>query len=206
MPEAGKASSLPYGSLTDSAVHLCIDMQRMFAEPTPWHVPWMERVSPTILRIARAFPNRTMFTRFIPPMRAIEASGTWRRYYKRWDEFTREQLASPLLALLPAFLELIPPAIVFDKSFYSPFTEPHFHPFLQNRHIDAIVVTGGETDVCVLATVLDAVDLGYRVVIASDALCSVSDQAHDNLLKHYSERFQQQIEVASSAAILDAWA
>jgi nicotinamidase-related amidase len=206
MPEAGKVSSLPYGPLTDSAVHLCIDMQRMFAEPTPWHVPWMKRVSPTILRIARAFPRRTVFTRFIPPMRAAEASGTWRRYYERWRDFTREQLAPPFLTLLPEFLELIPPAVVFDKRFYSPFTEPHFHPFLQNRHIDAIVVTGGETDVCVLATVLDAVDLGYRVVIASDALCSVSDQAHDNLLKHYSERFQQQIEVASSAAILDAWA
>ena len=95
---------------------------------------------------------------------------------------------------------------VFDKRFYSPFTEPQFHPFLQGRHIDSIVVTGGETDVCVLATVLDAVDLGYRVIVVSDALCSVSDQAHENLLQHYSERFQQQIEVASSETILDAWA
>jgi nicotinamidase-related amidase len=206
MPEVGKAASLPYGPLTETAIHLCIDMQRMFAEETPWHVPWMQRVSPTILRIARAFPSRTMFTRFIPPMRAAEASGAWQRYYGRWGEFTGEQLAPEFLALLLELVELVPPAVVFDKRYYSPFTEPHFHPFLQDRHIDAIVVTGGETDVCVLATVLNAVDLGYRVVVVSDALCSVSDQAHENLLQHYSERFHQQIEVASSAAILDAWA
>jgi len=206
MLQAEMASSLPYGPLTDSAAHLCIDMQRMFAEPTPWHVPWMKRVSPTILRIARAYPSRTVFTRFMPPVRATEAAGTWRRYYERWSEFTREQLAPEFLALLPELVELVPPAVVFDKCFYSPFTELQFHPFLQARHIDTLVVTGGETDVCVLATVLDAIDLGYWVFVASDALCSVSDQAHENLLQHYSERFQQQIEVASSDAILEAWA
>lgn len=178
----------------------------MFAERTPWHVPWLVRVSPTILRMARAFPSRTVFTCFTQPVCATEAPGTWRRYYERWNEFTGEKLAPQLLALLPEFLELIPPAVVIDKRFYSPFTERQFHQFLQSRHIDSIVVTGGETDVCVLATVLDAIDLGYRVVVASDALYSVSDQAHENLLQHYSKRFQQQIEVASSEAILDAWA
>ncbi len=205
MPIVSKASSLPYGPLTDTAIHLCIDMQRMFADQTPWHVPSMEQVSPAIFRIARAYPDRTVFTRFIPPLRATDASGAWRRYYERWGEFTREKLAPQFLALLPRFLELIPPALVIDKRFYSPFTDPEFHQFLQGRHIDAIVVTGGETDVCVLATILDAVDLGYRVIVASDALCSVSDQAHENLLQVYSERFQQQIEVASAEAILDAW-
>jgi spore maturation protein CgeB len=41
------------------------------------------------------------------------------------------------------------------------------------------VISGGETDVCVLAAVMDAVDAGYRVVLAADALCSVSDESHD---------------------------
>ncbi|MHC2279292.1 hypothetical protein ACVME8_005935 [Bradyrhizobium diazoefficiens] len=36
-----------------------------------------------------------------------------------------------------------------------------------------------ETDVCVLSTVLSAVDLGFRVVIVEDALCSSSDVGHD---------------------------
>ena len=88
---------------------------------------------------------------------------------------------------------------------YSPFAEPQLHQSLQDRKINSIVITGGETDVCVLAAVLDAVDLGYRVIVASDALCSVSDEAHDNLLQLFSGRFQQQIEVASSHTILEAW-
>jgi nicotinamidase-related amidase len=59
--------------------------------------------------------------------------------------------------------------------------------------------------VCVLAAVLDAVDRGYRVIVAADALCSVSDEAHDSLLALYGKRFGQQIEVARTEEILDAW-
>jgi hypothetical protein len=40
-------------------------------------------------------------------------------------------------------------------------------------------MTGSETDICVLATALSAVDLGYRVVIVRDALCSSSDEGHE---------------------------
>lgn len=35
-------------------MHLCIDMQRIFAEPTPWHTPWMDRVLPVIEELARS--------------------------------------------------------------------------------------------------------------------------------------------------------
>jgi len=202
---AADALPLPRGPLTETAVHLCIDMQRMFAEQTAWHVPWMKRVLPVIARVARAFPTRTVFTRFIPPVRPADAKGMWRQYYQRWSEFTRERLPAHFLALLPELAELVPPAQVVDKHFYSPFAEPQLHQSLQDRGINSIVITGGETDVCVLAAVLDAVDLGYRVIVASDALCSVSDEAHDNLIQLFSERFQQQIEVASSEAILKAW-
>ncbi len=45
------------------------------------------------------------------------------------------------------------------------------------------MVSGSETDVCVLATVLDAVDLGYRVIVVRDAVCSSSDEGHDMLMR-----------------------
>ena len=46
--------------------HLCVDMQRMFAEPTEWYLPWMDRVRPVIREIANDRPDRTIFTRFMP--------------------------------------------------------------------------------------------------------------------------------------------
>jgi nicotinamidase-related amidase len=47
---------------------------------------------------------------------------------------------------------------------------------LRQREADALIVSGSETDICVLATVLDAVDLGYRVIVVRDAVCSSSDE------------------------------
>ena len=70
---------------------------------------------------------------------------------------------------------------------------------------DTLIASGGETDVCVLASVLAAVDFGCRVIIAEDAVCNSSDESHDALLNLYTQRFGLQIEVASAAAIVGAW-
>lgn len=99
----------------------------------------------------------------------------------------------------------MPPATVFDKTVYSSFHDGRLAPYVRERGIDSLVISGAETDVCVLAAVLAAVDHGFRVVIASDALCSSADATHDALLKVFHERFSQQIEVAETDIILELW-
>ena len=54
--------------------------------------------------------------------------------------------------------------------------------------------------------VLGAVDLGYRVVVPTDAICSSSDATHDALLTLYRERYGGQVETASTDEILASWA
>jgi len=100
---------------------------------------------------------------------------------------------------------LVPPAEVCDKLTYSPWREPKFDEAMRKHRPDALVISGTETDVCVLATVLGAVDRGYRVVLPVDALCSSSDRSHDALLALYSARFAEQIETANADEILSAW-
>ena len=63
----------------------------------------------------------------------------------------------------------------------------------------ALVVTGGETDVCVLATVLGAIDLGYHVYLPLDALYGSADPTHDAMLEIYKSRFQAQLTTTSVA-------
>ena len=77
---------------------------------------------------------------------------------------------------MPPLAVLCPPATVIDKTRYSAFAEPRLIEHLRQRETDALIVSGSETDVCVLATVLDAVDIGYRVIVVRDAVCSSSDQ------------------------------
>lgn len=199
------ATSLRNGPLTARTAHLCVDMQNMFAKDTPWHTPWMDRVLPVVAAIADAHPERTIFTRFIPPERPEAMPGRWRDYFERWREMTRERLHPDLLELVSPLRRLVPPATVIDKPVYSAFAAPRLRALLAERGIDGVVVTGAETDVCVLATVMGAVDRGFRVVIAADGLCSSSDRTHDALLTLYNERYGQQIEVTDSATILSNW-
>src|SRR5205085_4896205 len=197
------SAPLRFGPLGERTVHLCVDMQNLFAEDTPWNTPWMKRVLPVVTRIAERHPEQTVFTRFIPARHPDELPGSWRRFYRRWADLTLERIDPRLLELVPALRRLSPPATVVDKRVYSPFAEPALPQLLRERHVDALVITGAETDVCVLAAVIDAVDRGYRVVLAEDAICSSSDQTHDALMTLYQNRFSQQIETAETDAILE---
>jgi nicotinamidase-related amidase len=200
-----KQNPLPNGPLTKTCVHLCCDMQRMFAEDTEWHTPWMPRVVPLVGRIAAHHADQTVFTRFIPAAHAGEGSGTWKRYYERWPSMTLERLRRGMVDLVPDLADLVPPAQVVDKHVYSPWFDPTLQSLLQQRGTDTLVVTGSETDVCVLATVLGAVDRGYRVVVASDAICSSADETHDASLRLYQSRYGQQVEIATTEQILMNW-
>jgi nicotinamidase-related amidase len=71
--------------------------------------------------------------------------------------------------------------------------------------VGAVVITGAETDVCVLSTVLSAVDLGFRVVIVEDALCSSSDVRHDALMTMYRTRFHGQVDLVTAEELVAFW-
>lgn len=187
------------------AAHLCLDMQRLFVEDTPWRAAWAERVLPKVQKLSGYRPAATVFTRFIPARRPDEAVGAWRDYYERWSAMTLEQLEPSLLDLAPPLQEFVPPALTLEKEAYSAFHAAELSVHLVGRKIETVIVSGLETDMCVLSTVLDAIDLGYRVVIATDAICSSSDETHDALLKLYAKRFSVQILPLSVEEIMDAW-
>jgi nicotinamidase-related amidase len=162
-------------------------------------------VLPTIVGITARYTARTVFTRFITPLHADDRPGRWRRYFGKWQCATRAVLPSSQLELVPALRQFVPPARVIDKPAYSAFTGSPLASLLSDKGISTLVITGSETDVCVLATVLHAVDLGFRVVIVEDALCSSSDAGHDALMTLYRNRFAEQIELINSEELTSLW-
>lgn len=152
------AHGLVHGPLGANCLHLCVDMQRLFAPGSPWAVPWLEKVLPAVEALCEHRPERTVFTRFVPPQRPGEAVGSWTRYYQRWECVTGEALGPEFVRLVPILERFVPPAQVVDKTVYSPWTEGRLDALLAPAGVEALVISGGETDVCVLATALGAID------------------------------------------------
>ena len=187
------------------AVHLCVDMQNIFAPGGLWETPWMEKVLPTIVAIVARYPVRAVFSRFITPQDPEDRPGQWQSYFRRWRQATRSQLPPSALELVPVLARFVPPARIIDKPAYSAFSNLELASLLIEKGVGTVVVSGAETDVCVLSTVLSAVDLGFRVVIVEDALCSSSDVGHEALMTMYRTRFHGQVDLVTAEELAEFW-
>ena len=192
----------PFGPHT---LHVVVDMQRVFAEATDWHVPALADVVAPILALVGTHPRETVFTRFMTPSSIESATGDWQRFYARWQSVLRDRMEAALFDLMEPFAGFVPPAEVCDKTTFSAFASADFVASLARRGVQTLVLSGVETDVCVLATALDAVDRGLHVVLATDGLTSWSAAGHRAALEAIYQRFDQQIESATVAEILTAW-
>ena len=199
-------TGLRFGAIGKRAVHACIDMQRLFAEGSDWSSPAVHAIESKVSRISAHAPHLTLFTRFLTPERAEDAQGQWQIYYRHWKSVLASNLGHDLLDLLPPLRRFVPPARVIDKYVHSAFEAPEFQQALDDLDADTIIFTGVETDVCVLATALTAVDRGYRTILVSDAIASSSPPGHRSALDDIYPRFDQQVELIDTNALLRAWA
>ena len=164
-------------------------------------MPWLERVLPNVLSITSTHPERTIFTRFIPVQKPGQGVGMWRHYYERWDPMTIDQLGPEMIGLVPELAKFAPPARLLDKHVYS----PGRGATCTSAGIDTVIITGGETDVCVPATMLGAIDWGFRIILVTDALCSSADETHDAMMNVYMNRYGEQVETVTTQTLLDSW-
>ncbi|MBX6322101.1 MAG: cysteine hydrolase [Rhodospirillaceae bacterium] len=197
--------SAPLRPLPADTLVVGVDMQRLFAEHPEWGVPGLASILPNLLRLCGHDPRRTLLTRFMPPAAPEQATGTWRRYYERWSSVTLDRAPGSLVELVPELAALAPPAEVCDKTAYSAFSSAAFCVALSRHGADTLVFAGLETDVCVLASVFDAVDRGLRTIVVTDAVTSASARGHDAAIEILATRLDEQVELAATDEVLAAW-
>lgn len=164
-----------------------VDVQEAFVGATAWHVPGLaERVAAIAHLAAIAGAERTLLTLFRPARRLV---GSWRPYYRAFPAM-RDRNRSHWRIVEP----LAHAGTVIEKSTYSAFAAPAFVSALHRMRPRALAVCGAETDVCVLATVQDAVDRGIPVAVLED-LCASADPAGHRAALTIWRRLPQQVRV-----------
>ena len=193
------------GALPPDTLHIVVDMQRLFVEHPDWRVPDLPRIVPPILKLIDAHPRETVFTRFITPLTPEDADGQWRSYYRHWRSVTLARMDPALLDLVPPLAERARPEAMLDKKSHGGFESPAFAEAIARHQASTLVLTGVETDVCVLALAFAATDRGYRVIIVEDAVTSSSPAGHRAALTAIYPRLDQQIQITTVDEVLAAW-
>jgi nicotinamidase-related amidase len=190
--------------LSPTWMHVCVDMQQMFEADTPWAFTGAKGIIPNIRTLCDLAPGRTVFTRFVTPKNSDNALGRWAPFYERWSEMTRAKMQSEKIELFKELkLYVQRGAQVVDKRTYSPWLFPHLQDFLILRKADTLVITGIETEMCVLATLLGAIDHGYRAILCTDAIASSAPDCHAAVLSMLESRYGEQLEHAKVADFVE---
>jgi nicotinamidase-related amidase len=121
-----------------------------------------------------------------------------------FDEAGRE-VASAFIAKVPAMGELLSPGShwtaidervaplesepVLPKLFASAFFGTPLATLLARARCDAVIVTGASTSGCVRATAVDALQHGYRVVVAPETVADRAAGAHEATLTDIGAKY-----------------
>lgn len=159
---------------------LVIDLQNVYQPGQPWGCPSFPRSWKNIkalLDAAGASEASPMvyLTQF---MENPEAGGMWAEYNKLNRDINADPWMSELIDELKPYVEAFP---VYQKSTYSSMLIPEVRAAA--RTAGRIVVTGVVSECCVLATCMEAIDMGCHVVFLPDACSGVDSFTEEAVLR-----------------------
>ncbi|MDH3191655.1 MAG: cysteine hydrolase [Nitrosopumilus sp.] len=183
-----------------------IDMQKFFLtnKKSPWYDRKLLSIVPNIEKlIKKTGIENVIFTRFMPPANWQDEHGSWRTYYHINQKITRKFLGKTALNIIDELTPYISnSSMVSDrKKSASVFTTGSFFSKIKKKSTKFLIFTGIETDYCVLSSVLDAIHLGYYVIVVMDACASSKKNGQKNALGIF-ERFPEQLWITSTKSLI----
>ncbi|GAA3770544.1 isochorismatase family protein [Microbacterium kribbense] len=180
--------------MTDDSWLVVIDPQTIFASPhSPWGSPSFPAAMANIRRLAEAFGDRVVVTRWLP---TADRSTSWGDYFAAWP-FADVPADDALYALVPDAAALSPRPTLDLPTFGK------WGPQLQAivGAAPRVVLCGVSTDCCVVSTALPAADAGARLTIAADA-CAGSTAENQAAALHVMGLYPPQLTISDTATVL----
>ena len=192
---------------TSSKITLVVvDMQKLFL--TDKKSPWMDKkllsIVPNIQKLIKTIGTQNViFTRFTPPKNWQDEQDSWQTYYRINQKITPSILGTEALDIIDNFISYISnSAVASRKKSASIFLAGNFHSKIKKKFTNILIFTGVETDYCVLSSVLDAIHLGYYVIVVMDA-CASSKKQGQKHARGIFERFPEQLWVTSTNDLIN---
>lgn len=148
---------------------LVIDMQNVYLPGQEWACPSMGKASATIRKLLDTcrFQN-VIFTKFTA---ARQPQGAWKVYNEVNQAVNDDIWLNDITEELKPYLEK---GKVCEKSIYSSMKIPEV--IRAAKEAEHIVLTGVVAECCVLATMMEAIDLGCPVIYLTDAISGQTEE------------------------------
>lgn len=194
---------------------IVIDMQSAFVDDgTPSYVAAARAIIPNINRLAAAVRRTGGHVAWARVTFTGAPDGGWSTFVGGAvsEEVGRKVVASlqdgaPGHALV-AELDVQPSDTVFNKMRYSAFTRgsSDIEDVLRSRNLDTVLIAGTLTNVCCESTARDAMQLGFRTVMVSDANAARLEASHRATLNAFIQSFGDVRSSDETIALLEAGA
>ncbi len=147
---------------------IVIDMQNVYLPDRDWACPHVPEAAYNIRRLIDSGRYQTVFTRFDAP---VDPVGIWKTYNTEYREINEDPDQSAIIDSLADVAGQYP---MYSKSTYSSMTIPELRELALKA--DRVILTGVVAECCVLATMIDAIDLGCKVVYVTDAVAGQNEE------------------------------
>lgn len=180
-----------------------IDVNRGFTDPASPLVCDLDDVVGAIARLLEAFRATGLPIAFTTVSYDEAAKQAAAAFIDKIPALLALEAGSPWTEIDPrlAPLETEP---VFNKLWASAFFGTPFASFLAAHGCDSLVVTGASTSGCVRATVLDALQSGYRPVVPREAVGDRNPAAHEANLYDIDTKYGDVVSLEETLAHVHA--
>ncbi len=158
-----------------------IDMQNVYLPGQSWACPSMPESTRHIQRLLDAgVTDQVVFTKFTA---AQHPEGTWRDYNKENAAINADPWMNEIVDELQPYLSHFP---VYEKPVYSSMKICELAEAA--RHAEHLVLTGVVAECCILSTMMEAIDLGSRVIYLEDCISGQTAQ-NEAAIRKIAESF-----------------
>lgn len=169
-----------------------IDMQTIFSQPQWWPCPKFDDIIAPIQRLAAAFGERVLLTRFVDG----DPVGSWGPYYEAFP-FAKVPPSDPIYDIVEQLQSLITPDNVVTMTTFSKWDGLR----VKTGDYPHLVLTGVATDCCVLSTAMSAAEAGAFVTVVMDA-CAGSSDANQAAAQNIFDGYAPLISTTTTAELL----
>lgn len=160
---------------------LVIDMQNVYLPEEEWACPNVKEAVKNIRNLLeREIIEQVIFTKFVKPERPF---GTWNCYNKEYAHINGNPYLNEMMKELHPYLSKWP---VYEKSIYSSMRVPEI--LEAARKADHVLICGVVAECCVMATMIDAIDEGHKVIYLTDCVAGMSEE-NEEAVKKVAESF-----------------